>query len=247
MKIDQFRETRASELETGAKILEKVFVDINTTPIYNAINSLKNQTPKLKDGSTNIGYWGYSIENLKIPVDSTRHVKPKSVDPKNVELILDISLIGDFTKWESLNDPLLELRFNVVIRGLSQKGEHFFCFHIDRHDPIIATEEHHPTYHLQYYTNPNGDPTFDYGSTFHLDSPRINHHPLDLILGLGFLTSNFFPYAFDTLMDDGYFSGLYKRYQEYFLKPYFHTLSSYWKTDGSAIVWNKNQICPSLI
>ena len=38
MKIEQFRETRAAEIEIGAKRLESVFSsDVNTTPIYNAI------------------------------------------------------------------------------------------------------------------------------------------------------------------------------------------------------------------
>lgn len=143
--------------------------------------------------------------------------------------------------------PLLDLRFHVVVRGVSAKGEHFFCFHIDRHDPSVKTDEPHPTYHLQYFNNPNGEAEFDYGSTFHLDTPRILHHPLDFILGVGFITSNFFPLAFESLMDDGYFPGLYTRYQQSFLKPFFHSISRHWESDGTQSSFDRFKIYPSLI
>jgi hypothetical protein len=248
MKIEQFKETRARELEIGAQSLENIFGnDVNTTPIYNAINELRTSVPRLKNGSTNSDYWGYSIEDFRIPIDTTKHLKPQKIFNKNVELILNMAIIADSKNWNTLNDPLLDLNFNVTIRGLSEDGEHFFCFHIDRHDPSVKTDEPHPIYHLQYSTNPKDDDRFDYGSTFHLDTPRIIHYPLDFILGIGFLTSNFFPDAFDMLMDEGYFLGLYCRYQESFLKPYFHSISNHWKSDGDSINWNSRKICPSLI
>jgi len=215
MKIEQFRETRASELEITAKRLESVFGnDINTTPIFNGIDQLRTSNPTLKNGATHANYWGYSIEDLKLPVDTTKHLKPKTIDHEKLELILNMNLVADFSKWGSLEDPLLDLWFHVVVRGVSEEGEHFLCFHIDRHDPAIETTEPHPTYHLQYLSNPNNDSGFNYGATLDLDTPRIIHHPLDFILGVGFLTSNFFPFAFDSMIDDGYFSGLYSRYQE---------------------------------
>lgn len=248
MKIEQFRTTRATELEIGAKRLESVFgSDINMTPIYNAIYDLKTRAPRLKDGSTDTDYWGYSIEDFKIPIDTTKHLKPKNVSNDSVELILNMGVIADFKKWNTLADPLIELNFNVTIRGLSADGEHFFCFHIDKHDPSVQTNEPHPTYHLQYSANPYDDDCFNYGSTFHLDTPRIIHYPLEFILGVGFLTSNFCPDAFELLMDDGYFQGLYCKYQQSILKPYFHSISNLWKSDGSSIVWDSRQICPSLI
>lgn len=248
MKIEQFRESRASELDIAAKRLESIFgSDINTTPIYNAIDSLKTKAPTLKNGTTNANFWGYSIEDLRLPVDTTKHLKPKIVDGKKVELILNMNLAADFSKWESQEDPLLELRFHVVVRGVSEKGEHFFCFHIDRHDPSIKTDEPHPIYHLQFFNNPHNDSEFDYGSTFHLDTPRILHYPVDFILGIGFITSNFFPFAFDSLMDDGYFPSLYTKYQVSFLKPFFHSISRHWEFDSTQSSFDRFKICPSFI
>lgn len=248
MRIDQFRETRAGELDVAAKILERTFSsDINTSPIYVAMGKLRNGSPLLKDGTTNANHWGYEIEDLIIPVDTTNHLKPKTVDNRKVELILNMKLVADYSLWNTMNDPLVDLNFQVIIRGLGGSGSHFFCFHIDRHDLSKTTNEPHPTYHLQYSNNPFKDTDFDYGSTFTLDTPRIIHYPVDFILGIGFLTSNFFPMAFDEIMNDGYFPGLYKRYQEAFLRPFFHSLSSYWEYDVSSILWNKNEISPSFL
>lgn len=249
MKIEQFRQSRSDELKIVATVLEKIFADgVNTTPISIAAEAMKTGCPNLKDGSSNPDNWGYSIDELRIPVDTTKHLKPKGIDKNKVELILDMKLIGNFKQWEDLSDPFIELSFNVTIRGVSASGPHYFCFHIDKHDMSKITDEPHPIYHLQYSNNPYGDPGFDYGSTFHLDTPRILHHPLDLILGIGFLTNNFFPMAYDELMDQSFFPGLYKRYQERIIKPYFHTIASHWDYNKADVIWKPiSHLCPQLL
>lgn len=249
MKIEQFKNARAEELRKTAEILEQVFSsDIDTFPIRNAADSLVNDVPTLKDNSTNSNYWGYSIDNLKIPVQTTRHLKPKQIDGKKIELILNMSIVADFREWDNLSDPLLELNFNVVIRGIGINGSHFTCFHLDRHDLSKPTEEPHPVYHIQFTNNPNKDPNFDFGQTMILDTPRIIHHPIEFILGIGFLTSNFFPTAYQLIMSDSFFPSIYKRYQEKILKPYFHTMSSYWNDyNPSNITWDSRKLCPSLL
>lgn len=249
MKIEQFRQSRADDLKVAAGVLEKVFkTGINTSPISLAAENVKTSSPSLKDGSNNPDYWGYTIEDLKIPVDTTKHLRPKGIDKNRVELTLDMKLIANFKQWEDLSDPFIELSFNVAIRGISASGPHYFCFHIDKHDMSKKSEEPHPVYHLQYSSNPLGNGEFDYGSTFHLDTPRILHHPVDLILGIGFLTNNFFPLAYEEIMDQSFFPGLYKRYQEKIVKPYFHTLASNWDYDKSKVIWSPvSDLCPLLL
>lgn len=249
MKIEQFRQARSEDLKAAARALESVFKnDINTSPIILAAEDVKTFSPNLKDGSTNQDYWGYTIDNLVLPVSTTKHLRPKGIKTNNVELSLGMKLIGDFKHWDNLSDPFVELSFNVAVRGVSASGSHYFCFHIDKHDMSKITEEPHPIYHLQYSSNPNDEDEFDYGSTFHLDTPRILHHPVDFILGIGFLTNNFFPMAYDEIMDDTFFPGLYKRYQERIIKPYFHTLANYWDFDRSKVIWNPvSHLCPTFL
>lgn len=249
MKIEQFRQSRSDELKVLAKVLESVFSsNINTSPVIMAAESIINDTPVLKDGSSNPDYWGYEIKDLIIPVDTIRHMRPKGIDQRKVELQLNMRLIANYKEWENLNDPLIDLNFNVVVRGIGEKGSHYMSFHIDKHDMATITDEPHPVYHLQFASNPFDSDDFDYGDTLILDTPRIIHYPVDLILGIGFLTINFFPLAFESIMDDGYFSGLYKRYQERILKPYFHTIANHWDYNKGGVTWNPiTHLCPFLI
>lgn len=244
-----FREKRASELESTARLLDKVFQGtINSYPIYKAASQLRNQNfiPSLKDGTTNPECWGYEIEDFTIPVDAVRHIRPSGI--KNVELILNLRLVANYKEWETMTDPLCDLNFNVVIRGVGEQTC-YSGFHIDRHFEESHSTEPHPIYHLQYSTNPTDDPNFNWGSTLYLDTPRIMHYPMDFILGIGFLTASYTPSKYENLISDGTFANLYRKYQERIWKPFTHSLADHWTPFNSGeIVWKPTSIlCPYLI
>ena len=83
----------------------------------------------------------------------------------------------------------------------------------------------------------------------YIDTPRLLHFPLDFILGVGFLTSNFFPAAFSLLSEERAFVKLNNQYQEKILKPYFHTIANHWKPfQQSNITWRPtSHLCPTLV
>lgn len=249
MNIDQFRIARSEDLKVAAKLIEAVIGgDINTTPINLAAEQIKKIIPALKDGSTNNDHWGYEIIDFIMPVETTKHIRPKTVNISKIELILNMKLIANFKDWDNLNDPFVELNFNVVIRGVSPSGEHFSCFHVDKHDMTKIATEPHPVYHIQYLNNAHNSASFNYGDTLQLDTPRVMHHPIDFILGLGFLTNNFYPSAHEYILEDGYFTGLYGRYQEKIMKPYFHTIAKHWDYNIADITWKPvKDICPFIV
>ncbi|MCW3071980.1 MAG: hypothetical protein JWO44_1870 [Bacteroidetes bacterium] len=242
-----FREKRASELEIIARLLSKTIGgEMNTAPIYKAVSQLRDSSYiPLCNGKRDSDNWGYEVEDFIIPVETSRHVRPKGVT--KLELTLNIKLVANYKEWDTLSDPLCDLCFNVVIRGVGATN-YFSCFHIDRHDFSKITTEPHPVYHLQYSVNPYDDPNFDYGSVLYIDTPRIVHYPMDFVLGIGFLTSNFFPTAFELLLDDGTFTNLYKEYQERIWKPFSHSLADHWTFDKRSIVWKPSStLCPYII
>jgi hypothetical protein len=246
--IMHFRDSRASELELIARLLNKNFKSsINTYPIYNAIKQLRNPDyiPTLKDGSANPECWGYEIEDFIFPVEALKHIRPDGI--KNIEIILNMKLIANCKEWESLSDPLCDLNFNVIVRGVGEQTN-YSGFHIDRHFDGAVSTEPHPIYHLQYSSNPFNEIGFDYGRTLWLDTPRIMHYPMDFILGIGFLTSNFSPSIFYNLLDDGTFTNLYKQYQERIWKPFSHSLADHWPFTKGDVVWKPTStLCPYLI
>lgn len=243
-----FREKRGSELRMIAKVLTKTIGGgLNTSPILQAAKQLEdvNFIPTLKNGTRDQNYWGYDIEDFVIPVQTIRHIRPQGI--KEVSITLTMKVIAHYNEWSTLSDPLAELNFNVVIRGVGKESS-YSGFHIDRHDMSSSSTEPHPIYHLQYLVNPLDSDDFNYGSVLHLDTPRIMHYPMDFILGVGFLTSNFYPTAFEVLLDDGIFTGLYREYQERIWKPFAHTMASHWDFDKANIVWKPTStLCPYLI
>lgn len=246
-EIMHFRKERARELQILGTALEKNIQSGVSSPIETAVSQLKNPDFVLpfKDGSVDRDTWGYEIDDFELDIPNSRHIAPNSVD--NLKLNLSLKVIANCADWDNLNDPLRELSFRVKIKGLGDKT-YYSGFHIDRHPFQDNDGEVHPIYHLQYVVNPNEEEDFAYGNVLSIDTPRVMHYPLEFVLGIGYLTSNFFPTAYQLLLEDGHFVNLYKGYQERFWKPYSHTLATYWKPYSEVdITWNPLAVCPFLV
>ncbi len=247
-KYMSFRNARAQEMRQMADLLENQIGNISTFPIHNAIADLSNpeRIPLLKNGDAKENVWGYDIENFVLPLDTLKHVTPNDI--KKGEIVLNMKLRGNIENWESFNDPFVELAFKVLIKGVGNDRTYHFGFHIDKHTGGNS-DEPHPIYHLQYDFNPTDSAEPNLGDLFYVDTPRIMHKPMDFILGVGFLTSNFFPTGFQVLCEKREFIKLNTTYQQSVWRPYFHTLANKWKPfDEKNIIWNPiNEICPIFI
>ncbi|WP_369616109.1 hypothetical protein [Flavobacterium sp. CFS9] len=241
-----FRNERAKDLRQLSQVLTRVVGgDVNTSALESVISQLQNKEfiPVLKDGSTNENIWGYDIVNFKMPLDTLSHVKPQDITKG--EVILNMKLRAKIEDWNTFRDPFIELAYNVMIKGVGLRTYHF-GFHIDKHIGQADTKEPHPIYHLQYNFNPTKSNNPNLGDLFYIDTPRIMHKPIDFILGIGFLTSNFFPLAFESLKAEREYVKLQENYQHAIWKPYFHTLANQWKPFApDNITWSPiNDICP---
>jgi hypothetical protein len=245
-EIMHFRKERARELEMLSGVLEKSIENGVSTPLYRAISQLRNSDFILpfKDGSVDPDTWGYEIEDFSFQPDIPRHVKPKVTD---LLVTLNMKVIANCSDWDNMDDPLRELSFKVTIRGLGDQN-FYSGFHIDRHDGEVNPQgEIHPIYHLQHLVNPNEEANFQFGSVLALDTPRVMHYPMEFVLGLGYLTANFFPIAYESLLDDGFYYSLFQNYQDRLWKPYSHTLANYWKPfQEDSIIWEPDLLCPFL-
>lgn len=247
-EVMHFRKERARELEMVGEALDKEIKHGLSYDLKNAINQLKTRDTvlPLKDGTVDKNTWGYEINNFNFSAEPPRHVRPLSIRELNISL--DMKMIANIDDWDKMNDPLKELSFRVTIRGIGEK-EYYNGFHIDKHHKeTLEGEEVHPVYHLQYMPNPNSDSYFDYGSVLDIDTPRVMHYPMDFVLGVGFLTANFFPYAYASLIKNHFFYRIFTDYQYRIWKPYSHTLASFWKPfDERILTWDPKLLCPYLL
>ena len=155
--IMHFRNERAKELEMAATAIEQIESGI-TGPLQQAISFLRDRTKvlPLKDGTIDKTTWGYELNDFAIKIPDSKHLSPKGIG--NLSLNLNMRIIGKCDSWQNLDDPLIELSFKVVIRGISDKN-YFTGFHLDKHT-FETDGEIHPIYHLQYLVNPYNDHEF---------------------------------------------------------------------------------------
>lgn len=193
--------------------------------------------------------WGYKIQGLTIPVEKTalKHIRPTGFSA--VEVIVDLDIESDINEWANLNDPFTNLSFRSLLKGTNTQTQkiHYLSFHIDRHNGA-TTAELHPLYHLQYLQNAKSKPKddFDHGESLQLDIPRMMHFPMELILGVSFLMSNYAPLTYAKLIQDRQYIKLCKEYQDRVWRPYINSLENFWTTTANQRLWDPKLNCPYL-
>lgn len=78
-----------------------------------------------------------------------------------------------------------------------------------------------------------------------LDVPRMMHLPMELILGVSTILSNFSPSTYSKLIENRQFVNLCKDYQEKIWRPYFNSLENFWIKNQ--IDWDPKLNCPYLL
>ena len=176
---------------------------------------------------------------------------PKNLPHKNINnlrLFFDINLSGEYKKIPEYKDPLRSLEFNVSILGNIDSQKLFYSLHLDRHihDGKSPSNEIHPIYHFQFGGKKIDDEEIDRGGALFMDVPRIMHHPMDIFLGIDFILSNFFPKIWKKFKQDGTYNNIMRKYQSYFVYPYFKTVVRHFE-ESTSQPWNSKDIYPQLI
>lgn len=243
-----YREELASDLLSLVKHLEKY--SINTGGILKAVKQLKdkNEVKKIEpDDPVNYSFYGYDVNDIEFYFNAPpSHTHPENLE--NISLKFDITLIGQFEECYSHIDPLKHLEFNIVVIGFKDQKEHIISYHLDRHPECEnESKEAHPKYHFQFGGRKLDKKNKNFGQSIILDSPRIMHYPMDIILGIDFIVANFFPDTWIELKKDGEYVSLISDYREKFMKPFFCSLAGSWPgmITGKTF-WNSNEICPQI-
>jgi hypothetical protein len=255
-EVKNFRLNRASELDQFARVLKKLD-NCDPYPLNNAASKLRDfsYVPKIEQSDTvNYDFWGYEVSDLTFYFASTpKHAHPEN--PINLSLSLSTKLIADVKDFNRICDPYKHLEINIVVSGTYSKSgnpiELVTSYHLDRHLSIPGDndpEEVHPAYHFQFGGRKLDKKFRDFGNALILDSPRIVHYPMDIVLSIDFVLSNFFPLLWRKMLKDGEYVNLVRDYQQYFWKPYAHSKAYNWLPyNEQTIQWQPILIWPQLI
>ena len=228
----------SSDLIQLSAILNSVHdVCISTSAIDKVASKLKS-----------IKQFEYNLAPLEFKfIEYPKHLSHKNVD--NLRLNFSIKLNGNSEKIPAYQDPLNSLEFNIWVFGTNKNNptsKLFYSLHFDRHiEGGNPSTEVHPIYHFQFGGRKIDDEVVQRGQALFMDTPRIMHHPMDIFLGVDFLLSNFFPSVWSKFKQNGTYNNLIRKYQTYFIYPYFKTITKHFE-DSVAQPWSSKDIYPQL-
>ncbi|PRX57368.1 hypothetical protein [Flagellimonas meridianipacifica] len=247
-----------SDLSRDLKLFGKALFDAGLIHDKKVFETAANQCingplPDIK--GVNIDYansWGYEIPNLQIiftQSNPTLEIFPKEVSINSINIASKV--IGNFTREDYAEDPLSHLEFNLTVQGIDKSGDTYISsWHLDRQPDKSDSISAHPAYHFQYGGKRLSLPNNAYGRHLVLDSPRLVHPPLDIILGVDFVLSNFFGEQRQNLCAIRPYTTSVSNIQRLIWRPYTHSVARNWPgypDDDSRFEWECVSIYPQIL
>lgn len=224
IKPEAYRKQVSAELRLLGGVLERnaseVCFDIG--PITQAASMCGSSKPYGPES------WGYQVDDLRFRVKTPQKAIPSSVG-KYLQVVMNFKIQGKCS--DELTDLIKLLEFSIVVT--SDDGAYLSSWHFDKH--IVSEEggdgepeDAHPLYHFQYGGKNLAPLQGDHGGILILPSPRIGHPPMDVVLAIDFVLSNFAGAHWKSLREKTDYSRRLIEAQERYLKPYVESMFSWW-------------------
>lgn len=162
----------------------------------------------------------HRVESLNFRISDV----PRNTIPKLV--IMNVLL--DVMFEESNSDiPISKYYFRVTAEGLDENSKiKKTSWHLD-YDNNDRQEYIHPHFHLTWGGDMIKD--LDLGDVLLLPSPRISYPPMDIVLGIDFVLSNFIKSdVYKQIQNDSQYKAAVKNAQEKYWRPYMVSLAHHW-------------------
>lgn len=237
----EHRAILARELVDLAQILETEQICPDAGPLRAAANQCRGSGGD---------HWQYDITNLLIPLPNA--VVSLPIGAVGVSCRLNFQAHGLCSRANENFDPMDNLTMTLVFDSSIPTSPHplIQSWRLERHSggqSLFA----HPRYHFQYggwqlqqHANSCGFQFFD-GLVF-LEAPRIAHPPLDGILAVDLVVSNFGAQQWSNLRSDIRYTRLVDRAQVRCWYPYAVAASSRWSKTRTVPPWPAIDIWPQL-
>lgn len=240
---NSYKRDRAKELMTLAEILNRVAVCQDTSPLYRAASQVNSS-----HGST----WGYEMDRLRFRLDARHHAVPQQVMDLTLELSLRIEANYVPEDEGEFLDPFQKLDFNIVTSGISvsDRDQRVMCaWHLDRDIGQAGDPEQtfiHPQYHFQFGGRDMQYVEHGFCSVLLLETPRIAHPPMDAILGVDFVLTNYFRSDRLKFREEGTYINILRTAQDRIWRPYALALASRWTESRQSLQWPPTKLWPQL-
>ena len=228
------RKRKSTTLRQLGTILNRHKICADISPIESAAQQCLSHFPYGRDS------WGYNISNLVFRLDNPSGISLRGAKEFRIEL--SVVAKGDCDPDESDRFRHLEIDLEKFIQNANDE-ELKTAWHFDRHIGDDRGKEVHPLYHFQYGGKKLEEINGSLGATFLLDPPRLMHPPMDGILAVDFVLSNYAGEVWRDLRLDGEYINIVNGAFEDIWKPYFEAVTSNWSFPKRD---KHNLFCPQL-
>jgi len=214
------------------------------------ISQLESLVGKTKHNSND--NWEYSISRLKFrKIDLQRHVRPELIKPDDdATLELEVGFNGFYAALDNkIYDHInsLAVRITINMENIDEElniTERNCLWHLDKHDSTKKVNSSHPLYHFEFGgSNKTETEGFSYGHFILLDTPRIMHPPLDIVLAIDFIIKHFYSYSdSQTLTNKQQYKDIIKNAQYRLWRPYYLSIVSQYHDFNSEYEFDKQFI-----
>lgn len=197
------------------------------------------------------GIWGYDVGPLIFRGLGKIKVFQNEFDYSNATITFSMTIKGK-CEPSADEDPLTALGIQIIMDG-NYIGDNdvspaFSAWHLDRHNPKSVSKFLHPLYHMSFggihlrsQLNKKNIPVIL------ADTPRIAHLPMDAILGIDFVLTNFWDTSVLSFRNEGAYIKLLTKSQKNLWKPYIDTLHGFWQANAHKLRWPPFEIIPHLV
>lgn len=238
--------SRTKDLLSPREELKNFSIFLNKNQWFNSI-SVPQDLLKLLNNNGKAGeICEYNL--IRFPfknINLDRHIRPEFVsklarDEEGESIVLlEVACECNCNSDEDkISDPIITLATKIIIQFNYLHYSHIneietktlqCSWHLDKHDPSKGTSTSHPLYHYEYGGSElSKAPGFNYGDFILMDSPRIMHPPLDLVLAFDFVIKNFYDYEkHRNLTDDPLYKKYIRNAQYRLWRPYAISFASH--------------------
>jgi hypothetical protein len=200
----------ATDLQQIATILYKERLCVDISPLSKIA------------GEANKG--GYNLQKLKIKVDDV----PNNTRPNvtSLEILLNVQITETLLDKNKIDNPVCAYNFSIEIIGKNGEQTVRSSWHLDI-DNASESDYFHPRFHLTY--GGLRMKSTKLGDVLLLPTPRISYPPMDAVLGIDFVLSNFVKKdVYTKIRANNQYKEAVKYSQERLWKPYMLSLANHW-------------------
>ncbi|MCX4139341.1 hypothetical protein M0D68_14195 [Paraburkholderia sp. SEWSISQ10-3 4] len=224
----KFRLDRKTELLRLATVLENERVCADVSPLKQAANDCAQNLRRRDDE------WGYEMSDLQFEIATPRETEPSNIG-KQLSVRVSVNFHGQCVN--ETYDPFSSLELNIEVFDAPPPAcSSYVSWHFDRHiaDDLSKDVEAHPLYHFQHGGHKiNTNIANEIGRLLLLAPPRLPHPPMDGILAIDFILSNFSGHIWRSLRaDSADYRALVVGAQMRLWRPYMALLGQIYETES---------------